>query len=53
QPPHLLDPFMTLPGDAASKDSILFPVWKPGHWSLSASLSTAMVQWSQTWHVSS
>ncbi|XP_049334137.1 uncharacterized protein LOC125801438 [Astyanax mexicanus] len=28
------DPLLSLPSDAASKDCILFPVWKPGHWLL-------------------
>ncbi|XP_073671172.1 uncharacterized protein [Paramisgurnus dabryanus] len=33
-PPHCLDPFESLPADAALKDCILFPVWTPGHWHL-------------------
>ncbi|KAG9260614.1 hypothetical protein AMEX_G10618 [Astyanax mexicanus] len=34
QPPLNADPLLSLPSDAASKDCILFPVWKPGHWLL-------------------
>ncbi|XP_073727236.1 uncharacterized protein [Misgurnus anguillicaudatus] len=37
-PPHVQDPFLILPDNAASKDCILFPVWKPGHWFLSVLL---------------
>ncbi|XP_058614543.1 uncharacterized protein LOC131529049 [Onychostoma macrolepis] len=33
-PPHCVDPFESLPADAALKDCILFPIWTPGHWHL-------------------
>ncbi|KAL1277203.1 hypothetical protein QQF64_023876 [Cirrhinus molitorella] len=33
-PPHCIDPFESLPADAALKDCILFPIWTPGHWHL-------------------
>ncbi|XP_036000587.1 uncharacterized protein LOC118565068 isoform X1 [Fundulus heteroclitus] len=32
--PSFQDPFLNLPADAASKDLLIFPVWKPGHWFL-------------------
>ncbi|XP_058639161.1 uncharacterized protein LOC131544754 isoform X2 [Onychostoma macrolepis] len=36
-PPHCVDPFESLPADAALKDCILFPIWTPGHWHLCVS----------------
>ncbi|XP_067289386.1 uncharacterized protein [Pseudorasbora parva] len=33
-PPHCVDPFESLPADAALKDCILFPISTTGHWHL-------------------